>query len=410
MLATFPHSSTRPSHNLTAPVPAQHRRKRGGQPGNTNAYRHGLYAGAAPRPNLIPQKSIHVQKDSSIQEKELHEHMLALCKSELRANRSLLANCLLVSLNKLPHSEILSQVRTATLIAGRIVKIKKYLFELDGRQAQVRSLARDLPALLRWEFSELGVPARPAFVPRKLNILNARCRWAAPRLIDAQWVLLREAVVSQRADLDYYRKYPRRKPLPPDRFLLEGILWKLASGLRWRDLMDKYPVRQCQELYSALVRSGRMQTVYNRLLGFLNTNGEATLSALVERGCFVISGNRVLLAPLEKPAWEKYTALLLLQQAYHASRSIKSSCDWERRRHGGYYRVPHVRVSDSNQQFDSRPSRLRPQLTPAWPVAEKVEESCPLEPDFEICETKSFGNGFLYGKIRRSKIQRKHDP
>lgn len=348
MLAYFPHDFPGPSRfGLPDSFPLPPHRKRGGQPGNSNAYRHGLYSTRAPQPQLTTIKPVSVKTDPSDIQKGLQERLIVSCKNELRENRFMLGVGLAVSMHGLPRNEMLSQVRAATMIVGKNLKIIRALHELGGRQAYLLSLVRDLPALLRWKFHEWGIPARPAFVPRKLVILHANLGWEAPHLIDAQWSLLQKTFISLHADLDYFRKYHRRKPLPSDRFLLEGILWKLAHGLRWRDLAGKYPVRRCQELYSALFRSGRMQTINNRLLGYLDVQGESTLRSLVERGCFVISGNRVLLAPSEKLTWEKYTALLLLQQAYHVRRSIKLENDCDRRRQGRYFRLPSFRVPGS---------------------------------------------------------------
>ena len=143
------------------------------------------------------------------------------------------------------------------------------------------------------------------------------------------------------------RKYRRRKALPSDRLLLEGILWKLAGGLRWQDLKSEYPVRACQDLYRQLCRTGRMQSILQQLLWHLNVYGKATLAELVERGCFEISGHQVLLSPSEELTWEKYIALVLLQQAFHARRSIQREADRERRRRGNFFRFPALRLLNS---------------------------------------------------------------
>jgi hypothetical protein len=387
-----------------------HNRKRGGQPGNSNALRHGLYSAQILPLGEAPHTHAPGQKDSSTLLRDLQDRQIISGKKELQDNRFKLARALQIGKEALSNNELLSKVRAVSIIAGKNIKIIRSLHELGGRQGQLRTLVWELPALLRWEFYELGIPARPAFVPRKLVNLHANLDWEAPHFTDAQWWLLQETFVSLHADLDYFRKYRRRKPLPSDRFLLEGILWKLANGLRWRDLAGEYPVRLCQELYFALYRSGRMQTIYNRLLGFLNVCGETTLQSLVERGCFVISGSRVLLAPSETLTWEKYSALLLLQRAYHARRSIKSRIASERRRKGCLYRLPSVKVSGSLGRSPRHPSQPRPHLQPAWPTHETTRAYYSLKPELKIRETESVGKGFLYGKIRRSKIQRKPFP
>jgi hypothetical protein len=352
MIPLYPHIFPLNSYRKKKPPVLGKRRKKGGQPGNSNAFRHGLYLAHSQSSPTKSFKSPQVSTDPYLLQNYLPERVLAAGKKEFWEDRYKLVDILALNKGGLPHSAMLSQLRAATIIVGRMQKIARSLFELDGRQSQLRSILRYLPALLRWEFHEMGIPPQPVFVPRKLDNPHANLDWEAPFLTDSQWDLLQETCISQRVDIDYFRKYYRRKPLPSDRYLLEGILWKLANGLRWHELAGKYPVRRCQELYTALCRSGRMQTIYNRLRGHLDVKGGSTLGELVEHGCFVISKNRVLLAPAEKLTWEKYTALLLLQRGYHAFRSIRRDNDSDRRRQGGYYRQPPVR--------DPAPSRRSP--------------------------------------------------
>jgi len=187
-----------------------------------------------------------------------------------------------------------------------------------------------------------------------LKIFHADLVWESRRLSAAQWLLLQETFISLHVELDSSRKYRRRIPLPADRFLFEGLLWKLAGGLRWQDLPDKFPLRPCQDLYWALIRTGHLQAIYQQLHWHLNVYAEATLDELFERGCFVIKGNRVQLFPSEDLTWEKFTALFLLQQAFHARRAIQWEANLERRRRGLFYRLPPLRL----QNFLGRPARF----------------------------------------------------
>jgi transposase len=233
------------------------------------------------------------------------------------------------------------------------VKGIKTLHKLSGPQEHLRALVSELPVLLNLEFRRFRIPSQPIFVPLELNNFHVNLGWEYRHLTDAQWWLLQQTFRSLHVNLDSFRRR-RRKPLPADRILFEGILWKLASGLRWQDLQDNYPVRLCQDLYRALYRTGHMQAIYKQLHWHLNVHGEATLDELVERGCFVITGNRVHLSPSEEPTWEKYTALLLLQQACHARRAIQREADLERRRRGLFYRLPPLRLPG----FPRRPARF----------------------------------------------------
>ena len=396
MIPLYPYSSPSNSNRKNKPPVLGERRKKGGQPGNSNAFRHGLYSAHS---HSFPNKSFkfpRVSTDPYLLQKDLRDHLLAAGKKEFWEDRYKLVDILAASKGGLPHSAMLSQLRATTIIVGRMQKIARSLFELDGRQSQLRSILRDLPALLRWEFHEMGIPARPAFVPRKLVNPHANLDWEAPHLTDAQWDLLQETCVSQRVDIDYFRKYRRRKPLPSDRYLLEGILWKLANGLRWRELAGKYPVRRCQELYTALCRSGRMQTIYNRLRGHLDVNGGSTLGDLVEHGCFVISGNRVLLAPAETLTWEKYTALLLLQRGYHAFRSIRRENDSERRRQGGYYRLPKDRDLGFYASKNSRSGRRGGGGSKGSPFMQQIDNGSSIK----IKPTNPLTNNHVFGSTQ----------
>jgi hypothetical protein len=287
--------------------------------------------------------------------------MIAALTSSMAENRLKLLDFVRITADRIPFEEMCSWLRPATSIAGTIVKETRALHELGGRQEYLRTVVRDLPTLLRRESNRRGIPVQPVFVPLELDNLHANLnygmRWETPHLTDAQWLLLQETFLNLHVELDSTRKYRRRKPLPPDRRLLEGILWKLAKGLRWRDLRGKYPVRLCQDLYRALCRMGYMQSILEQLLWHLNVYGEANLAEFVERGCFEISGPRVLLSPLEELTWEKYTALLLLQQGYHVRRTIQREGDLERRRRGNFYRLPPIRLSHLHPQA-SKSSRF----------------------------------------------------
>jgi len=355
MLTSLPPLSPQPHPWLpgSSPLPPRLKRracperKRGGQPGNANARRHGLYSTSAPHPHAALFRSLRKPLDCSAQLQAALPGWIAALNGIVVENRLKLREIIALTAHNLPFADLCTWLRATAIIIGKQVKVVKALHELGGRQAHLRRLVRELPALLNWEFARRGIPAQPIFVPQELNNFHANLDWRFPRLTAAQWWLLQETFVSLHVELDSFRKYRRRKPLPADRILLEGILYKLASGLRWQDLRANYPVRLCQDLYRALYRSGRMQAIYEQLHSHLNVYGEATLDELVERGCFVITGNRVHLSPSEELTWEKYTALLLLQQAFHARRAIQRETDLERRRRGIFYRLPSLRLPSS---------------------------------------------------------------
>jgi len=336
-------------------------RKRGGQPGNTNAFRHGFYSN---RTLFPPSVSFLAEKGD----------MNAALTSSLAENRHKLQDIIRITEGGLPFDEMAAWLCAATKIVGTRVMASRVLQEPGNRQEQLCSLVRDLPALLRWESKRSAIPAQPIFVPLELNNLHANLSqadlgWRSPHLTDAQWLLLQETFLNLHVDLDSSRKYRRRKPLPPDRLLFEGILWKLAGGLRWQDLRGKYPVRACQDLYRALCRLGYMQSILEQIHWHLNVYGGATLDELVKRGCFEISGPRVLLSQSEDLTWEKYTALLLLQQGFHVRRAIQREADLERRRRGNFYRLPAIRLPHLRYQ-PVRPPSCRPSHLASLPISD----------------------------------------
>ena len=359
----LPGSPPLPNHRQHGTCPG---RKRGGQPGNTNAFSHGLYSSRIPHaPSALLWSSLASHESSTLPQAEKGDTIAALTSS-LAENRFKLLDIVRITADGLPFAEMAAWLRAAASIGGTIVKATRALHELGGRQEHLRRLVRDLPALLRWESGRRGIPAQPIFVPLELNNLHANLSqsdlgWRSPRLTDLQWLLLQETFLNLHVDLDSYRKYRRRKPLPSDRFLFDGILWKLANGLRWQDLRGMYPVRLCQDLYRALCRAGYMQSILEQLQWHLNVFGETPLAELVERGCFEISGLRVILSPSEDLTWEKYTALLLLQQGYQVRRTIQREADLERRRRGNFYRLPAMRLSHLH------PQPARPPSSPSSP-------------------------------------------
>ncbi len=336
MLTSLPPASP----HMRPPLPP--RLKRGGQPGNANAFKHGLYSSHAPHPHASLFRSSHQPLDCSALLQAPMSSWFSVSSAILRRNRLKLKRIVALTSHNIMDAELCAWSRAAVRINGKQVKVYKALHKLSDSQEHLRCLARDLSVLLDLEFRRFGIHARQIFVPLGLNNFHANLDWEYPRLTDSQWWLLQDTFASLHVELDSFRRRPR-KPLPADRFLLEGILWKLAGGLRWQDLAGNYPVRLCQDLYRALYWSGRMQAIYQQLHWHLNIYGEAALDELVERGCFVITGNRVHLSPSEELTWEKYTALLLLQQAFRARRVIQREADLERRRRGLFLRLPSLR-------------------------------------------------------------------
>ncbi len=359
MLTTFSRSLPQSSSGRSAAP----RLRRGAQPGNSNAYVHGLYSRSVLRPPLVPASPSPSPTDDSALLESVRLEAIAAHERILAENRLKLDKFFAERNRALPFDQAIKPLRAVGLIVGQNLRARKALHKLDTR-GDLRRLALYLPPLLNWEFVEQGIPSQKVFVPLKLRNVHANWKPGLPYLTSDQCALLQKNFDSLHALLDSERVYLRRKPSPADCFLFEGIFLKLAYGLRWQDLEGKYPVRLCQDFYSALYRAGFIQSINEQLHWHLNLNGIATLEALVGQGCFVIAGNRVILAPSQDLTWEKLTALFLLQQGFHAQRAILRQGTLARRRRGGFLRLPALKLSGDAQ----RPAHYRPRSSGGFPI------------------------------------------
>jgi hypothetical protein len=226
----------------------------------------------------------------------------------------------------LSDAEFYAWSRAANRVLRKQHKIFKAFHKLAGSKKRLHVLVFLIPILVSGGSRQDCFSPFEIFVPHQVENNHANLSWKFSRLTESQWQPLQETFRAMHFELDASRKYRRRKPLPPDRLLLECILVKLALGLCWQDLKKAYPSRACQDRYQFLVRSGRMASIFEHLHSHLEMDGQSTLEELVDRGCFYISGNRVHFSSSEELTWEKNTALLLLQQTLHAN-----ACSFARR-------------------------------------------------------------------------------
>ena len=106
--------------------------------------------------------------------------------------------------------------------------------------------------LLRW-------PPR-----RRSNCTGSRT--APPAFLsDAQWLLIADLFANPPASALGGR------PRVSSRACLEGILWILTSGSRWKDLPERYPSpATCWRRHRDWTRNGVFQAAWDRLLGKLD--------------------------------------------------------------------------------------------------------------------------------------------
>jgi transposase len=100
--------------------------------------------------------------------------------------------------------------------------------------------------------------------PRGRNRTGSRTA-PKPHLTDEQWVMI--------ADLFPHRPVSRKggRPRVEPRPCLEGILWMLHSGARWKDLPERYPSPStCWRRLKEWMESGAFARAWARLLGQLD--------------------------------------------------------------------------------------------------------------------------------------------
>lgn len=86
-----------------------------------------------------------------------------------------------------------------------------------------------------------------------------------PFVTDTQWLLIAKLLADPPASAKGGR--PRVAP----RACLEGILWVLVSGARWKDLPERYPSpATCWRRLQEWTRDGRFLAIWKMLLGKLD--------------------------------------------------------------------------------------------------------------------------------------------
>jgi transposase len=132
-------------------------------------------------------------------------------------------------------------------------------------------------------------------------------------LTDEQWAIIGPLIPPPPC-----RQDGRGRPWRDNREALNGILWILRSGARWKDLPERFPPYQtCHGRFQQWVRGGVLKEVLEALAQDLSTRGELDLSECFIGGTFVVakkgvdvwerpSGARV------RSSWRWQTALVFL--------------------------------------------------------------------------------------------------
>jgi len=414
------------------------RRRRGAQPANLNALRHGYYSARQPHSAAL-----------ALQDLRLSKRLLSATTpvgADLRDRPELDLRPALSPGRLLDYSARLLDRTYADIRSARIgdkawlfhqglflqavsldIYIKGRLFKLHQETHLLQTIAARAADLYNWEFQRKGLrpyplppyPVQKSFVPPTLRKKSAISGLAAashqnpplfsekmgegregasvvPFLTDSQWTLLQPLLTTLRQHQSRQRKY-RLKPRWDDRLLLDAILCKLATACRWEDLPSSSLIRACQTLYRQLCLSGRMASIYTLLHQHLEEVCAENLRALTrqspplnsqnlgegregaERQAFQILNNRVTLASSVSPTWQQRTALLLLQRALFNYRAQKRDRDLERRHCGRSLRLPAMRLQSM------RPRHYHRTPPSSFPLSSFLRVPEPAQSASEVC-------------------------
>lgn len=146
-------------------------------------------------------------------------------------------------------------------------------------------------------------------------------------LQDEQWALIEALLpkVRRRAD-------GRGRPRWDNRAVLNGILWILRSGARWKDLPERFPSYHCHGRFQQWVDDGTLTKVLRCLTEDLRCRGQIDIEECFIDGTFASAKRGAL--ELGKPSgakvrssWRWQTALVFLSPLplLHRTKSLSLS-------------------------------------------------------------------------------------
>jgi transposase len=131
------------------------------------------------------------------------------------------------------------------------------------------------------------------------------------RLNKGQWSLLEPLIPRPRV-----REDKKGRPRVDSKSILEGILWVLKSGARWRDLPKDYPSYQtCHRRFQSWVRAGLMENILQTLVRHLEKEGVIDLTETYIDGSYVDAKKKVkkpgeVIGAWELKSWQLQTVSL----------------------------------------------------------------------------------------------------
>lgn len=133
------------------------------------------------------------------------------------------------------------------------------------------------------------------------------------KLTEEQWRFVTPLLPEEKIRTDR-----RGRPFKDPRAVLEGILWILKTGARWKDLPERYPPYQtCHRRFQAWVKQGVMKKLLEALVTHLQEKGQMDLAETFIDATFVKAKKGVFLSgkPSEAKAlksWQLQTIQVFL--------------------------------------------------------------------------------------------------
>jgi len=371
MLTTLP---------LTAPSTLPPRR-RGGQPSNRNALKHGLYAAKnhlplpahlnsikSSKPGLNLDPAVIDQAIRSTQSK-LRDYFLAWSKPEspealLAWNHPVEKAIRTIEKLSLASSHCRYALRHLQLAASRPLDLLRWGFARAGIVRDADSWQNPPSNIVSTERSDQKERGRSAFIHQSAleGIERSDCKERRQSAFDSQtsffltaeqWALIAPIIPSMTTNQrgrpsrscsipeTKWRGLPagighpgarrlRGRPEADPRRLLDAIFWKFAHHARWSDLPPwAPPMLTCRRYYRRHFLSGRLFTLYKALYRDFVARDGTSLLTLVQQGCFTSTGREILLAEGVPETWQMRTALLFLQQSWRLSCCLLRDIDRE---------------------------------------------------------------------------------
>jgi hypothetical protein len=335
MLPSSPNTNTCEPVNV---ITFQRPRKRGAQPSNRNALKHGLYSARPPTPISTHLQACSIARLAFTPDPAVFDRLIHQTQQKL-----------LDYLQSRPESENPRQYLAWQRPICRSVKLIEKLTLASARsrrRSQELAAAASHPLeLIRWGFVHAGITRDAYNLPTCARDHVSTSVDARPStfLTDEQWAVI-EPLLPQAEITNLRSKIHPGRPETDPRRLLDAIFWKLAHHARWQDIPTSLPSLispevasgdlracrrhaspaplTCRRYYRRLFLSGRLYTLYKALYHHLLAHLDLDLPSLIHQGLLFTDGRQVLCLSPQPDTWQTRTLRLFLQLAYQNLRCL----------------------------------------------------------------------------------------